>query len=133
MLAWILEDAGLSPGFLVGGVPVNFGVSARLSGSSTDSPFFVIEADEYDTAFCDKRSKFVHYRPRTASSTISSSTMPTYSPIWQRSKHNSTISYALCRAMADRVERRGSQPGTSSGHGAAGHRSSASTSRWLAG
>ena len=62
MLAWILEDAGLNPGFLVGGVPLNFGVSARL----TDSPFFVIEADEYDTAFFDKRSKFVHYRPRTA-------------------------------------------------------------------
>jgi UDP-N-acetylmuramate: L-alanyl-gamma-D-glutamyl-meso-diaminopimelate ligase len=61
MLAWLLEDAGLNPGFLVGGVPGNFGVSARL----TDSPFFVIEADEYDTAFCDKRSKFVHYRPRT--------------------------------------------------------------------
>ena len=66
MLAWILEDAGLSPGFLVESVPVNFGVSARLSGDSLDSPFFVIEADEYDTAFCDKRSKFVHYRPRTA-------------------------------------------------------------------
>ena len=62
LLAWMLEDAGLNPGFLVGGVPKNFGVSARL----TDSPFFVIEADEYDTAFCDKRSKFVHYRPRTA-------------------------------------------------------------------
>ncbi|TCJ14714.1 UDP-N-acetylmuramate:L-alanyl-gamma-D-glutamyl-meso-diaminopimelate ligase [Parasulfuritortus cantonensis] len=62
MLAWILEDAKLDPGYLVGGVPVNFGVSARL----TDSPFFVIEADEYDTAFFDKRSKFVHYRPRTA-------------------------------------------------------------------
>lgn len=61
MLAWLLEDAGLNPGFLIGGVPGNFGVSARL----TDSPFFVIEADEYDTAFCDKRSKFVHYRPRT--------------------------------------------------------------------
>jgi len=61
MLAWILEDAGLAPGFLVGGIPQNFGVSARL----TDSPFFVIEADEYDTAFFDKRSKFVHYRPRT--------------------------------------------------------------------
>ncbi|MCK9283068.1 MAG: UDP-N-acetylmuramate:L-alanyl-gamma-D-glutamyl-meso-diaminopimelate ligase [Rhodocyclaceae bacterium] len=62
LLAWILEYAGLNPGFLVGGVPEDFGVSARL----TDSPFFVIEADEYDTAFCDKRSKFVHYRPRTA-------------------------------------------------------------------
>ena len=62
MLAWILEDAKLNPGYLVGGVPMNFDVSARL----TDSPFFVIEADEYDTAFFDKRSKFVHYRPRTA-------------------------------------------------------------------
>lgn len=62
MLVWILEDAGLNPSFLVGGVPQNFGISARL----TDSDFFVIEADEYDTAFFDKRSKFVHYRPRTA-------------------------------------------------------------------
>ncbi|MBL8483142.1 MAG: UDP-N-acetylmuramate:L-alanyl-gamma-D-glutamyl-meso-diaminopimelate ligase [Rhodocyclaceae bacterium] len=61
MLAWILEHAGLAPGFLVGGVPKNFGVSARL----TASRYFVIEADEYDTAFCDKRSKFLHYRPRT--------------------------------------------------------------------
>jgi UDP-N-acetylmuramate: L-alanyl-gamma-D-glutamyl-meso-diaminopimelate ligase len=62
MLAWILEDANMAPGFLIGGVPLNFGVSARLG----DTPFFVIEADEYDTAFCDKRSKFIHYRPRTA-------------------------------------------------------------------
>jgi UDP-N-acetylmuramate: L-alanyl-gamma-D-glutamyl-meso-diaminopimelate ligase len=62
MLAWILEYAGLNPGFLIGGVPQNFGVSARI----TESPFFAIEADEYDTAFFDKRSKFVHYRPRTA-------------------------------------------------------------------
>ena len=62
MLAWILEYAGMNPGFLIGGVPQNFGISARL----TDTPFFVIEADEYDTAFFDKRSKFVHYRPRTA-------------------------------------------------------------------
>jgi UDP-N-acetylmuramate: L-alanyl-gamma-D-glutamyl-meso-diaminopimelate ligase len=62
MLAWILEAAGKSPGFLIGGVPQNFGTSARL----TDSRLFVIEADEYDTAFFDKRSKFVHYRPRTA-------------------------------------------------------------------
>ena len=61
MLAWILEDANMAPGFLIGGVPLNFGVSARLG----DTPFFVIEADEYDTAFCDKRSKFVHYKPRT--------------------------------------------------------------------
>ncbi|MFP5506043.1 MAG: UDP-N-acetylmuramate:L-alanyl-gamma-D-glutamyl-meso-diaminopimelate ligase [Gammaproteobacteria bacterium] len=62
MLAWILDYAGLNPGFLIGGVPGNFGVSARLGAS----PFFVVEADEYDTAFFDKRSKFVHYRPRTA-------------------------------------------------------------------
>ncbi|PVV24845.1 MAG: UDP-N-acetylmuramate:L-alanyl-gamma-D-glutamyl-meso-diaminopimelate ligase [gamma proteobacterium symbiont of Ctena orbiculata] len=61
LLAWILQQAGLQPGFLIGGVPENFGLSARLG----DSPFFVVEADEYDTAFFDKRSKFVHYRPRT--------------------------------------------------------------------
>ncbi|MBL8486687.1 MAG: UDP-N-acetylmuramate:L-alanyl-gamma-D-glutamyl-meso-diaminopimelate ligase [Rhodocyclaceae bacterium] len=61
LLSWLLEVGGLKPGFLIGGVPDDFGVSARL----TESPFFVIEADEYDTAFCDKRSKFVHYRPRT--------------------------------------------------------------------
>ena len=76
MLAWVLEYAGLAPGFLIGGVPENFGVSARLpqqpalakskQDSKSTSPFFVIEADEYDTAFFDKRSKFVHYRPRTA-------------------------------------------------------------------
>lgn len=90
MLAWILEHAGLQPGFLVGGVPLNFGISARLGGGATASPaqgardtqqsaqpsrqplldqrrpLFIIEADEYDTAFFDKRSKFVHYRPRTA-------------------------------------------------------------------
>ncbi len=61
MLAWILEVAGRNPGFLIGGVPLNFGSSAR----STGSRYFVIEADEYDTAFFDKRSKFVHYAPRT--------------------------------------------------------------------
>ena len=71
MLAWILEYAGLSPSFLIGGVPQNFGISARLSSLPSPSggggsPFFVIEADEYDTAFFDKRSKFVHYHPRTA-------------------------------------------------------------------
>ena len=68
MLAWILECAGLTPGFLVGGVPLDFGVSARLGQLATgqERPLFVIEADEYDTAFFDKRSKFVHYRPRTA-------------------------------------------------------------------
>ena len=65
MLAWILEHAGLQPGFLVGGVPLNFGISARLGRVAPGAPF-VIEADEYDTAFFDKRSKFVHYRPRTA-------------------------------------------------------------------
>ena len=71
MLAWILEHAGLAPGFLIGGVPQNFSVSARLpqtpkQDTKSTSPFFVIEADEYDTAFFDKRSKFVHYGPRTA-------------------------------------------------------------------
>ena len=62
MVAWILEAAGLKPGFLIGGVPENFRTSAKI----TSSPYFVIEADEYDTAFFDKRSKFVHYRPKTA-------------------------------------------------------------------
>ncbi len=72
MLAWVLDQAGLAPGFLVGGVPLNFGVSARLGSSSQGARLgaptapFVIEADEYDSAFFDKRSKFVHYRPRTA-------------------------------------------------------------------
>ncbi len=61
MLAWVLEQADMAPGFLIGGVPGGFGLSARLG----DTPFFVVEADEYDTAFFDKRSKFVHYRPRT--------------------------------------------------------------------
>ena len=65
MLTWILEHAGQQPGFLIGGVPGNFGVSARLGGTPAQKPLFVIEADEYDTAFFDKRSKFVHYRPRT--------------------------------------------------------------------
>src|SRR5690606_16219032 len=61
MLAWILDHAGYEPGYLIGGVPRNFEVSARLGGSD----FFVIEADEYDSAFFDKRSKFIHYLPRT--------------------------------------------------------------------
>lgn len=61
MLAWILSHAGLDPGFLIGGIPENFGVSAKLGAD----PFFVVEADEYDSAFFDKRSKFIHYRPRT--------------------------------------------------------------------
>jgi len=61
MLTWILEANNLDPGFLIGGVPANFGVSARIGSA----PFFIVEADEYDTAFFDKRSKFVHYRPRT--------------------------------------------------------------------
>ena len=61
IVAWILEYAGYTPGFLIGGVPENFGVSARIG----EGNFFVIEADEYDSAFFDKRSKFVHYRPRT--------------------------------------------------------------------
>ena len=68
MLSWVLDQAGLTPGFLIGGVPLNFGVSARLGALAAGQarPLFVIEADEYDTAFFDKRSKFVHYRPRTA-------------------------------------------------------------------
>ena len=75
MLAWVLEDCGLAPGFLIGGVPENFAVSARLphkldqsqtENNTAHRSYFVIEADEYDTAFFDKRSKFVHYRPRTA-------------------------------------------------------------------
>ena len=61
MVAWILEEAGMAPGFLIGGIPRDFGISARMG----ETDFFVIEADEYDTAFFDKRSKFVHYRPRT--------------------------------------------------------------------
>ncbi|HEC27851.1 MAG TPA: UDP-N-acetylmuramate:L-alanyl-gamma-D-glutamyl-meso-diaminopimelate ligase [Gammaproteobacteria bacterium] len=61
MLAWVLEDAGLEPGFLIGGIPQNFGISARAGGGK----YFVIEADEYDTAFFDKRSKFIHYHPKT--------------------------------------------------------------------
>jgi len=61
LLAWLLEDNKMSPGFLIGGIPDNFGISARLG----ETPFFVVEADEYDTAFFDKRSKFVHYHPRT--------------------------------------------------------------------
>ena len=74
MLAWVLEDCGLAPGFLIGGVPENFAVSARLphkldqsqtENNTAHRSYFVIEADEYDTAFFDKRSKFVHYRPRT--------------------------------------------------------------------
>ena len=68
MLAWVLDAAGLAPGFLVGGVPLNFGISARLGTRAAEQPrpLFVIEADEYDTAFFDKRSKFVHYRPKVA-------------------------------------------------------------------
>ena len=66
MVAWILEHAGYAPGFLIGGIPQNFGISARLTGPGADSEFFVIEADEYDTAFFDKRSKFVHYHSKTA-------------------------------------------------------------------
>lgn len=65
MLAWILQDAGYAPGFLIGGVPLNFGISARLSAPDESSDFFVIEADEYDTAFFDKRSKFIHYHAKT--------------------------------------------------------------------
>lgn len=66
MLAWILQYAGRAPGFLIGGIPKNFDLSARLGQEKMSERLFVIEADEYDTAFFDKRSKFIHYRPRTA-------------------------------------------------------------------
>jgi len=92
MLAWILEQAGRFPGFLIGGVPLDFPVSARLTGS----PLFVIEADEYDTAFFDKRSKFVHYRPRTAILNNWSSIMPISSPILRRSSANFITSSGSC-------------------------------------
>ena len=87
MLAWVLEHAGMSPGFLIGGVPQNFSVSARLGGT----PFFVVEADEYDSAFFDKRSKFVHYHPVRRSSIILSSIMRISSQIWRPSSGSSTI------------------------------------------
>ena len=92
MLAWILEYAGLKPGFLIGGVAQDFGVSARL----TDLPFFVIEADEYDTAFCDTRSKFIHYRPRTA---ILSTIMRTSFLILPRLRPSFTIWCVPCRVV----------------------------------
>ena len=72
MLTWILEDNDLAPGYLIGGVPENFGESARLG----DTGFFVIEADEYDTAFCDKRSKFIHYQPPVSYTHLTLPTTP---------------------------------------------------------
>lgn len=98
MLAWVLEHAGMAPGFLIGGVPQNFGISARLG----DTPFFVVEADEYDSAFFDKRSKFVHYRPRTARrfSTTWNSITRTSSLIWPPSNGSSITWYASFRAKA---------------------------------
>lgn len=92
----MLEAAGLKPGFLIGGVPQNFGVSARLG----DAPFFVIEADEYDTAFCDKRSKFVHYRPRTAILNNLEFDHADIFLIWRRSRRSSIILCAPCRVLA---------------------------------
>src|SRR5476649_450693 len=104
MLAWILEDAGYAPGFLIGGVPMNFGVSARLSGQrdgqSADSAFFVIEADEYGTAFFDSAASSSTITPRPPSSTTSNTITPTSSPIWPRSKPNSTIWCAAYPALA---------------------------------
>ena len=91
-----------APGFLIGGVPIDFGVSGAHSGR-----FFVIEADEYDTAFFDKRSKFVHYRRARRSSTTSSSITPTSSPTWRDRDGNSTTSCAPCpRSALDRQRRR---------------------------
>jgi len=103
MLAWILESAGLQPGFLVGGVPMNFGVSARLGLGKC----FVIEADEYDTAFFDKRSKFVHYRPRTAVLNNLDSTTPTFLTTWRPSSASFTTWCAPFRAQA-RTDQAGS-------------------------
>ncbi len=96
MLAWVLEAAGLQPGFLIGGVPLNFGISARL-GQGTH---FVIEADEYDTAFFDKRSKFVHYRPRTAVLNNLEMDTPISFRTWPRSKPSSTTWCAPYRPRA---------------------------------
>ena len=93
MLAWILEHAGLQPGFLIGGVPANFGLSARLGGGQ----HFVVEADEYDSAFFDKRSKFVHYRPKTV---IINNLEYDHADIFRTSKPskpNFIISCAACR------------------------------------
>jgi UDP-N-acetylmuramate: L-alanyl-gamma-D-glutamyl-meso-diaminopimelate ligase len=101
MLAWVLDQAGLQPGFLIGGVPQNFGISARLGALGGRSPGerapFVIEADEYDTAFFDKRSKFVHYRPRTA---ILNNLEYDHADIWRPSRPSSTIWCAPSRRMA---------------------------------
>jgi UDP-N-acetylmuramate: L-alanyl-gamma-D-glutamyl-meso-diaminopimelate ligase len=113
MLAWILDRAGLTPGFLVGGVPLNFGVSARLGSGKT----FVIEADEYDTAFFDKRSKFVHYRPRTA---ILNNLEFDHADIFEtsrRSSGSSTTSCAPCRAGPDGRQCPRRQPAACAGDG----------------
>jgi UDP-N-acetylmuramate-alanine ligase len=109
MLAWILEHAGLAPGFLIGGVPLRLRRSARL----TDSAFFVIEADEYDTAFFDKRSKFVHYRPRTAILNNLEYDHADIFPTRPPSRRSSTISCARCRAAggSSSTGRRRARPG----------------------
>ena len=105
MLTWILEFAGQQPGFLVGGVPQNFGVSARLGDTDaatrpdTGHPF-VIEADEYDTAFFDKRSKFVTTARARPSSITLSLTMPTSLPTWPPSRRSSTTWCAQCPPAA---------------------------------
>ena len=87
MLAWVLDQAGLEPGFLIGGVPLGFSESARLGGGK----YFCVEADEYDSAFFDKRSKFVHYHPKTAILNNLNLTMLISLMIWQQSRNSSTI------------------------------------------
>ena len=82
LMAWVLDQAGLDPGFLIGGVPRNFGIGARF----TASPWFVIEGDEYDTAFFDKRSKFVHYLPEVAILNNLEFDTPTSSRTWETSR-----------------------------------------------
>jgi Mur ligase middle domain. len=96
MLSWILEHQGFNPGFLIGGIPLNFGISARLG----ESDFFVIEADEYDSAFFDKRSKFVHYRPRTAILNNLEYDHADIFPDLDAIKNNSTIWSGRCPARA---------------------------------
>ena len=126
MLAWILEHAGLEPGFLIGGVPQNFGVSARTS----DTPFFVIEADEYDTAFFDKRSKFVHYPARTA---ILNNLEFDHADIFPDLAAIETQFHHFVRTLpangAHRVERRATRRSSACSRASAGRRSSASTTR----
>jgi UDP-N-acetylmuramate-alanine ligase len=113
ILSYLLEAAGRSPGFLIGGVAEDFGVSARI-GSGPD---FVVEADEYDTAFFDKRSKFVHYRPRTAILNNLEFDHADIFPTWRRSSASSITWCAPCRAGPRGRQRPGRTPARSAGDG----------------